>query len=357
MRFLHAGNIDHTRRVSARTSRPDRRRGAGRAFGQSVPLHRLSGHRCRRARRRQALAGRRGAQRMNGKVFGRSVERIEDCELLRGAARFVDDIRFPGMLEAAFVRSPHAHAAIRGIDMSAALALPGVHRVFALADLMPHLQIERLVVGLPSKSYKQDHHRPALAGNDGCHVGGPVAIVVADNRYVAEDAAAMVEVDYDPLAAVADCRDALAAGAPRVHGHAPHNLLAELALGYGEVDGAFAGAAHIFRESIWQHRGGSHSIECRGAVAVHDAMEDRLTLWSSTQMPHAAQRLLCDMLGRDENRVRVITPDVGGGFGPKLVFYPEDVVTALAALLVGRPLRSEERRVGKECRSRWSPYH
>ncbi|HEV8517611.1 MAG TPA: xanthine dehydrogenase family protein molybdopterin-binding subunit [Burkholderiales bacterium] len=282
---------------------------------------------------------------MNGKVFGRSVERLEDADLLQGAARFIDDIRIPGMLEAAFVRSPHAHAAIRGIDKSAALALPGVHRVFVLADLMPHLQIERLVVGLPSKSYKQDHHRPALAGDEVVHVGEPVAIVVADNRYVAEDGAALVEVDYDPLPAVADCRDALGAGAPRVHRHAPHNLLAEFALGYGDVDGAFGGAAHVLRESIWQHRGGSHSIECRGAVAVHDAMEDRLTLWSSTQMPHAAQRLLCDMLGRDENRVRVITPDVGGGFGPKLVFYPEDVVTALAALLVGRPLKwIEDRR-------------
>ena len=122
-----------------------------------------------------------------------------------------------------------------------------------------------------------------------------------------------------------DCRDALAPDAPRVHRRSPHNLLAEFSMGFGDVDGAFAGAAHVFRESLWQHRGGSHSIECRGAVAVYDKTEDRLTLWSSTQMPHAAQRLLCDMLGRDENQVRVVTPDVGGGFGPKLVFYPEDV--------------------------------
>ena len=282
---------------------------------------------------------------MKGKVFGERVGRLEDAALLRGKGRFIDDIRLPGMLEAAFVRSPHAHAAVRGIDKTAAVACPGVHAVFTLGDLLPHLQTERLVVGLPSASYKQEQNRPALAGDEVVHVGEPVAIVVADSRYIAEDAAALVGVDYDSLPAVSDCRAALAAGAPRVHRHALHNLLAEFDMGYGDVDGAFAGAAHVFRESLWQHRGGSHSIECRGAVAVHDAMEDRLTLWSSTQMPHAAQRMLCDMLGRDENRVRVVTPDVGGGFGPKLVFYPEDVVTALAALLVGRPVKwIEDRR-------------
>jgi len=277
--------------------------------------------------------------------WGKSVARLEDDALLRGRGRFVDDIRLPGMLHAAFVRSPHGHAAIRSIDKTAALAHSGVHAVFILADLMPHLRTERLVVGLPSKSYLQDQNRPALAGDEVVHVGEPVAIVVADNRYIAEDAAALVDVAYELLPAASDCRAALADGAPKVHRNAPHNLLAEFDMGYGDIDGAFARAAHVFRESIRQHRGGGHSIECRGAVAVHDAMEDRLTLWSSTQMPHQAQRLLCDMLGRDENRVRVVTPDVGGGFGPKLVFYPEDVVTALAALLVGRPVKwIEDRR-------------
>jgi carbon-monoxide dehydrogenase large subunit len=282
---------------------------------------------------------------VNGKVFGQRVGRLEDADLLRGRGRFIDDIRLPDMLEAAFVRSPHGHAAIRGIDKTAALTHPGVHAVFTLADLRPHLQTERLVVALPSKSYKQDRNRPILAGDEVVHVGEPVAIVVADNRYLAEDAAALVDVGYDSLPVASDCRAALADGAPRVHRNAPHNLLAEFDTGFGDVDGAFARAKHVFRESIWQHRGGGHSIECRGAVAVHDATEDRLTLWSSTQMPHAAQRYLCDLLGRDENRVRVVTPDVGGGFGPKLVFYPEDVVTALAALLTGRPVKwIEDRR-------------
>lgn len=282
---------------------------------------------------------------MSGRVLGQSVRRREDAGLLLGKGRFVDDIRLPGMLEAAFVRSPHAHAAIERIDRSAALALGGVHAIFTLADLLPHLVTERLVVGLPSKSYKQDRNRPALAYDEVVHVGEPIAIVVAENRYIAEDAAALVEVDFEPLPAVADCRAALESDAPRVHRNAPHNLLAEFAMAYGDVDRAFAGAPHVFRESLKQHRGGSHSIECRGAVAVHDVLEDRLTLWSSTQMPHAAHRLLCDMLGRDENRVRVIAPDLGGGFGPKLVFYPEDVVTALAAMLLGRPVKwIEDRR-------------
>jgi len=278
-------------------------------------------------------------------MIGSRVERLEDRDLLRGKGRFVDDVVLPNMLHAAFVRSPHGHAAIRAIAKAQAAALPGVHAVLTREDLLPHLRNERLVVGLPSKSYKQDLNRPVLAIDEVVHVGEPVAIVVADDRYVAEDGAALVEIEYDPLPAVADCRAALAPGAPVVHRGAPHNLLAEFRMGYGDADAAFAEAAHVFRESLWQHRGGSHSIECRGAVAAYDAIEDRLTLWSSTQMPHQAMRQLCDMLGRDENRVRVVTPDIGGGFGPKLVFYPEDVATALAAIILGRPVKwIEDRR-------------
>jgi aerobic carbon-monoxide dehydrogenase large subunit len=281
----------------------------------------------------------------SGVVQGKSVARLEDTALLRGEGRFVDDIRLPGMLHAAFVRSPHAHAAIRGIDKAAALALAGVRAVLTLADLRPHLRNERLVVGLPSPSYKQERNRPALAGDEAVHVGEPVAVVVADNRYLAEDAAALVEVDYEPLPAVADCRAALAPGAPRAHRDAPHNLLAEFTMGYGDVERAFTGAAHVFRESFWQHRGGGHSIECRGSVAVHDAIADKLTLWCSTQMPHALLRVLADMLGRDESRLRVVTPDLGGGFGPKLVSYSEDIVVSLAALITGRPVKWIEDRL------------
>jgi carbon-monoxide dehydrogenase large subunit len=278
-------------------------------------------------------------------LIGKSVPRLEDEPLLRGKGRFVDDLHMPGMLEAAFVRSPHAHARVRGIRKDAALALQGVHAVLVRDDLLPHLRNELMVVGLPSKDYKQDVNRPALAGDEAVHVGQPVAVVVARNRYVAEDAAALVDVDWDPLPAAADCKAALAAGAPTVHRRSPHNLLAEFPIGYGDVDAAFASARHVFKESLWQHRGGSHSIECRGTVAACDPYDGRLTVWTSTQMPHAALRVLCDMLGRDEDAIRVVTPDVGGGFGPKLVFYPEDVCVALAAIILGRPVKWIEDRL------------
>ena len=278
-------------------------------------------------------------------LIGRSIARLEDDALLRGRGRFVGDIYLPGLLHAAFVRSPHGHAAIEAIDATAARALPGVHAVLTRADLLPYLRSDRLAVALPSPSYRQLRDRPVLAGDETVHVGEPIAIVVADGRHLAEDAASLVVVDYAPLPAVADCRAALTSGAPPVHRDAAHNLLAEFDMGYGDVEAAFAGAATVVHAAIWQHRGGGHSIECRGTVARHDPAEDRLTLWMSTQTPHAAARILGDLLDRDERRLRVIAPDVGGGFGPKLVFYPEDVAVAVAALALGRPVRwLEDRR-------------
>jgi carbon-monoxide dehydrogenase large subunit len=278
-------------------------------------------------------------------VFGQRVARLEDPALLTGQARFVDDVRHDGMLHAAYVRSPHAHAKIGTIDTAAARAMPGVHAIYTLADLRPDLRGDRLIVGLPSASYRQDLNRPVLASDEATYVGEPIAIVIADSRYLAEDAANAVEIDFDPLPVSADCRAALQPGAPLAHSAAPHNLLAEFDIAYGNTDQAFAAAPHVFREQLWQHRGCGHSMECRGVVARLDENEDRLTLWISTQMPHVALRLLGDLLGRDENQLRVITPDVGGGFGPKLVFYQEEVVTALAALKLRRPIKwIEDRR-------------
>jgi len=282
---------------------------------------------------------------MSASVVGTNVARVEDPPLLRGSGRFVDDIDLPGMLHAAFVRSPHAHAAIRSIETTAAAALSGVHAILMSDDLKKILVKTRLVVGLPSPAYRQELHRPILAREEVVHVGEPIAAVIAESRYVAEDAAALVEVDFDPLPIAADCQQALSPGASPAHRNSSHNLVAEFTLNYGDVDAAFATANHIFRESLWQHRGGSHSIECRGSVAIHDPIEDRLTFWSSTQTPHVARRILCDVLGRDEDQVRVVVPDVGGGFGPKLVFYPEDVCVAVAALILDRPVKwIEDRR-------------
>jgi carbon-monoxide dehydrogenase large subunit len=279
------------------------------------------------------------------RVLGRDVARLEDEALIRGAGRFVDDIALPGMLHAAFLRSPHAHAAIGPIDTAAAAAMPGVHAVLTLADLAPHLTDTRLVVAMPSPSYRLDLHRPILAEQEVVHVGEAIAVVIADSRYIAEDAVAAIEVEYDPLPAVADFVAALQPDSPTAHRDAPSNLVAEMVIEYGAVDAVFAAAAHRVHERLWIHRGGSHSMECRGLVAVPDALEDRLTVWSSTQMPHASKRMFCDLLGLTEPQVRVVTPDVGGGFGPKLILYPEDIAVAVAARMLRRPVKwIEDRR-------------
>ncbi len=249
------------------------------------------------------------------------------------------------MLHACFLRSAHAHALLRRIDTSVAASLDGVRAVYAFADIRPHLSADRLVVALPSKAFRQQLDRPVLAIDEVVYVGEPVAAVIAETRHQAEDAVAAIEVEYEPLQAVVDCRSALAAGAPKAHRNAPHNVVAELDLTFGDIEQAFRGARHVFCQTLQQSRGGSHSIECRGCVAVHDPVEARLTVWSSTQTPHAGMRLIAEMLGREEESVRVIAPDVGGGFGPKLVFYSEELVVALASILLERPVKwTEDRR-------------
>ena len=280
-----------------------------------------------------------------GSVFGQNIRRLEDPALLTGKARFVDDIQMPEMLHLAFVRSPHAHAKITGIDTSAACEVPGVHAIWTAADLAGRVTENLLRVALPSPSYRLELHRPILAESEVVHVGEAVAVVIASNRYVAEDAAALVMVDYDTLPAVANCVDALSPDAPVAHSTATHNLAAQFDFNYGDTDAAFSSAAHVFSETFTQHRGVAHSMECRGVVAHYDDLQDQLVVWSSTQTPHAAKRYLSDLLNIDENRLRVITPDVGGGFGPKLVFYPEEALVVLAALHLKHPVKwIEDRR-------------
>ncbi len=281
----------------------------------------------------------------DAQIIGANVERVEDRPLLLGQGRFVDDIQRAGMLSLAFVRSAHAHAHIRSIDTAAALAQPGVHAVWTLADLRPLLRDTLIKTALPSPSFRQARHRPVLADTEAAYVGEPIAVVIADDRYLAEDAAGLVFVDYDVLACVGDLQTALEPGAPRFHSAAEGNLAAELCFEFGDIDGAFAAAEHILQETYTVHRGVAQSIECRGVAADYDAFDDRLTVWSSTQTPHVAKRLLCELLGRDDDRVRVVTPDIGGGFGPKLVFYGEELVTALAAIKLRRPVKwIEDRR-------------
>ena len=279
------------------------------------------------------------------KFIGTPVKRIEDQTLLTGTARFVADLRFPGTLEAAFVRSPHAHAAIRGIDTAEARRFPGVHAVFTLADIAPLLTQVRLPLQFRTAELPPDVTPFALAKDEVSFVGEAVAVVIADTRYVAEDAAALVQVDYEPLPAVSDCRQGLDPSAPLAHRNRKSNLLIEFRQSYGDIAGAFARATHRGKVSLKQHRGGAHSIEGRGALAHYDVNEDRLTLWSSTQLAHEVRAFLMRMLDRDENQMRVIAPDVGGGFGAKFVMYPEEVVLCTSTLLLKRPVQwIEDRR-------------
>ena len=282
---------------------------------------------------------------MSGGIFGAPVKRIEDPALLTGRGRFVDDIHLPGMAEAAFVRSPHPHAAIGAIDGAAARAVDGVLAVLTLADLSPHLTAERLPLGFPNDQLPDGITPFVLARDEVSYVGEPVAVVIAADRYIAEDAASRVEVDYEPLPAVSDCRDAVAAGAPSVHRDRADNILTEFRQDYGDCAAAFAGAPHVFGVTLKQHRGGAHPMEGRGSVARYDSFDDRLTVWISTQMSHEVRSSLVKLLGRDENRIRVAAPDVGGGFGCKFLMYSEEVVVALAAELLDRPVKwIEDRR-------------
>ncbi len=279
------------------------------------------------------------------KTFGTSTPRIEDNDLLRGKAQFVADIRMPGLLHAAFVRSSYAHARINGIDTTAALAVPGVVAVLTASDIRAHVVMDRLVVALPDKTYRQQRDRQILADTETVYIGEAIALVLAEDPYLAEDAAGLVDISYDPLPAAADCRDALRDGAPTVHSDASDNLVAAFKSSYGDVDAAFSAAPHVVRESFWTHRGCAHSLEGRGCLAHCDPVGGMLTLWSSTQTPLVGARILAEVLDREESSIRVVAPDVGGGFGPKLVFYPEEAAVAVAAVATGRPVRwIEDRR-------------
>ncbi len=274
-------------------------------------------------------------------IIGTRVPRIEDQKLLRGTARFVDDIVSPGALSAAFVRSAHPHALIRGVELTAARALPGVIAVFTLDDLAPVLK-QRRMMRVSNSGTRLDGSWPfALADGEVSFVGEPVAIVVAVDRYVAEDAAALVVVDYDVLPAATDCRTA--GRAPGVRRELSSNQVISYKVAFGDAEAAFAKAAHVVHEELWVHRGAGHSLECRGILAE---LSDRETnVWASTQKAHDLRYAFADYVDLDESRLRVATPDVGGGFGPKLCVYAEDVAVVAAATRLRRSIKwIEDRR-------------
>jgi aerobic carbon-monoxide dehydrogenase large subunit len=278
-----------------------------------------------------------------GGLIGARLPRLEDQPLLIGKGRFIDDIASPGVLHAAFVRSPHPHAAIRRIDKRDALALPGVHAVLTLDDLAPVLAQRRMLRHSNSGTPLERYWSFALADGEVSYVGEAVALVLADSRYLAEDAAALVAVDYDVLAAVSDCRRAADPAAPAVRRELNSNVAAAYKVAYGDAAAAFAKAAHVFHADLWQHRGAAHPIEGRGILA--DWRDDAMVVWASTQKAHDLFQSLTALLDFDESRLRVATPDVGGGFGPKLCVYPEDIAVVAASKLVRRSVKwIEDRR-------------
>ena len=282
---------------------------------------------------------------MSGKSIGARVLRTEDARLLRGQGEFVDDIALPGVLHAAFVRASFAHARIRGIDAAPALAMPGVHAVLTAADMPRGVQTTRLPMLVPNPYSEISRTAFALAQKEICYVGEAIAIVVAESRHLAEDVANAVEVDYEPLPAASDCRDAVKAGAPLAHSDADSNTAASFTVSYGDVTAAFRSAAHIYKEELWHHRGCGHALECRGVLADYRARDDALTIWSATQTPHLEKSVLARLLEKSPQSIRVIAPDVGGGFGPKAIFYGEDAAVAAAAIRLKRPVKwIEDRR-------------
>ena len=279
------------------------------------------------------------------RIVGKRVRRIEDPALLRGEGRYVDDIKLPGTLHAAFVRSPHAHALIRSIDVAAARAMTGVTAVYTAADLAKTLLRLRVPLAFPPGKLAEDAMPFVLAPREVCHVGEAVAVVVASSRYLAEDAVDRVVVDYEELPAVVDPRKALAADAPKACVESASNLIIRFQVGYGDCAREFALARHVFRETLFQHRGVAHPIEGRGILAYADPGTATLTIWSSTQLAHELRNNIAEMLALEVDEVRVITPDVGGGFGAKFLVYPEEIALAAVAKLLARPVKwIEDRR-------------
>ncbi|MEA2269200.1 MAG: aerobic carbon-monoxide dehydrogenase large subunit, partial [Solirubrobacteraceae bacterium] len=270
------------------------------------------------------------------RAVGARVLRREDPRLLTGRGRYVSDVAPPGVLHAAFLRSPHAHARIAAIDTAAARALPGVVAVLTAADLRGVARPLRARSGSPGY---QECDTPILADDRVRMAGEPVALVVADSRYRAEDAAELVAVDWSPLPALLEIDDALAAGAPAIHDEIPDNLFNHFEDRTGDVVAAFAGAAHVVELDIRQQRYGAAAMEGRVVAAAYDPADRALTVWLSSQVPHLARTGLAKHLGLAETKVRVIAPDIGGGFGPKCVLYPEDVAVAAASMVLGRPVK------------------
>jgi aerobic carbon-monoxide dehydrogenase large subunit len=275
--------------------------------------------------------------------IGKPVARKEDAKLLTGQAKFIDDLTVPGMVWAYVVRSPYAHATITRVDVSAAREAEGVVAAFSGADLADDWAATLPCVWLVTEDTKQPMHRP-LATDKARYQGDGVAVVLAETRAQAKDAAELVEVEYDPLPAVIDPEEALADGAPILHEELGTNHCYTWKLEGGDVEGVFGSAPVTVKERYRQQRLIPNAIEPRGVIAQYLPAQEEYTLWSATQIPHIARFWLAIVLGVPESRLRVIAPDVGGGFGSKLNVYAEEALGLALAKHVGRPVKWTEER-------------
>ena len=273
-------------------------------------------------------------------LIGRSLRRLEDPRLVRGRGVYVGDLAFPGLLHLAVLRSPHAHARIRTRDFAPAARTPGIVSVIGAADLKGFGQLP--VLAQPPGQRQTEY--PVLPTDRVMYVGQPVAAVVAESRYAAEDALEQMKVEYEPLAALVDVDQAMMAGTPRLYDDWADNVVVARDIGAGNTEAVFASASTIVEATFRTPRQAAAPLEGRAACASFDRDTGDLTVWVSSQAPHQLRTVLAAILNVDESHLRVIVPDVGGGFGVKLHYYPEDVLVCVAALRLGRPVKWVETR-------------
>ena len=278
---------------------------------------------------------------MTTAVFGSSIKRREDPRLITGNATYVDDVKLVGMHYLALARSPYAHARIKSIDTSPAQKLDGVVAVFTGEDLKE--QLGSLPVGWVVPDTKEVPHPPLAVGTVR-YVGDAVAAVVATDRAIAADAAALVEVDYEELPVVVDAETATKSGAPQLHDDATGNIAFEWGIGPGDIEEAATQAEVIVKQRIINQRLIPNSMEGRGVVADYNPGTNQLTVWTSSQIPHIVRLLMALVTGHPEHQLRVIVPEVGGAFGSKLYLYAEEIITAMVAKRLAIPVKWIEQR-------------
>src|SRR6266446_1289811 len=278
---------------------------------------------------------------MSTSYIGQSMKRVEDPRLIKGIGSYVDDITLSGMLHAVILRSPYAHARINSINIDAAKAAPGVFGVFTGADVNAKCGV------VPCSSEIPDLKAPkhtVLAGDRAYFVGHPVAVVVAADRYAARDALELIEVDYEPLPVVSDPVRAMENGSPLAHPDLGTNVAFTWKLASGDIDAAFQQADRVVRQRMVHQRLTPMAIEPRGCIASYHAGEESLTLWTSTQIPHLIRTLLPGMIQVPENKMRIVAPEVGGGFGSKLNLYAEEALCSHLVMCMGAPVKWIESR-------------